>query len=81
MCHEDYKWWWNCFWIGACPAVYLLIESFIKLMMNDIDWTVLVALLIVDLIMAISLALIGGSIAFCVGFKYVSYMFGQIKQN
>jgi hypothetical protein len=50
-------------------------------MMNDIDWTVLVALLIVDLIMAISLALIGGSIAFCVGFKYVSYMFGQIKQN
>lgn len=76
LCHEDYKWWWNSFLIGACPAVYLLIESVITLIMSEADWVVMVALLIVDLTMAISLALIGGSIAFLVGFNYVSYMFG-----
>jgi hypothetical protein len=45
-------------------------------MMSELDWTLTIALLIVDLTLAMSLALIGSSISFLMGFKYVSYMFG-----
>jgi transmembrane 9 superfamily protein 2/4 len=30
LCHEDYNWWWNSFYVGASPALWLFLEASIR---------------------------------------------------
>jgi Endomembrane protein 70 len=34
LCHEDYNWWWNSLLVGASPALFLLVDSTLRLLFS-----------------------------------------------
>ena len=79
LCYEDYNWWWNAFWVGACPALYLAADSIIRTisyLASGLGIRALMALICVNVVLATGLALVGGTVAFLAAFKYNQYIYG-----
>lgn len=81
LCHEDYRWWWNAFFVGAAPAAFLLALSVIQLAFSAHSFGSFLALFVSTFVLASVLALIGGSLGFFAAFRYNTHIYSHIKQN
>lgn len=78
---EDYHWWWRAFLVPASSAVYFFIYSIVFMVMRlQIDWLgSIVIYLGFNIMIALVLVLVSGSLGLIGSFFFVRAIYGAVK--
>ena len=85
LCHQNYRWWWRAYFIGASPAFYLYVLAFIfkicYMIFDPVSSSLpqFSAYMIVISLFCFSLALMGGSIAVMASLTFNKMIYKQVR--
>jgi transmembrane 9 superfamily protein 2/4 len=80
LCYGDHKWWWKSFFVSASPALYVLMYSilyFLRLGLTRLS--AIVIYFLINILIAIVVALVLGSCGTLLTFWFVYYIYSKIK--
>ena len=78
LCREDYRWWWQSFFVGASSGLYLFILGLMTT--SFVSFSAWVAQVLCFLMLSATVAMIGGTIAVIASFEFNRFLFGKIKK-
>ena len=75
FCIEEYKWWWNTFFYGAFPSVFVFFVS-VQLFMQSMG---AISAVVLSVLIAVWISLIGGAVTVLCGLKFNQIIFKKDK--
>ena len=80
LCYGDHKWWWKSFIVSASPALYVLIYSFIFFIQLGLTrFSAIVIYFLIMVLITIAIALVLGAFGAILTFRFIYYIYSNIK--